>query len=423
MTRLPDPRPLAQGEHLYFLHIPKTAGTTLRTFLEDHFDADVVCPAWLTEELIDRPPSWFRRYQLLCGHYGWLALEMLDFRPRIATMLREPEDWARSAYKHVLGMKSHWLHEHCKDMSFEDFVFDEHGQVELVNLQTRFLALDDLQRDFFGHNEMAMKSPRALVDKYSQEELLAKAMARLRRIEFVGIVERFDDSLALLAHQMGWPRPRAFPKYNISPPSDRLDLGHRGRARLAALTALDRDLYVCAKELFESRFAAYDPAVADSAYAESMSGRPRIDRLDYRFDRAVHGHGWLPREKIADGVTCRWSGPTRDASMDLCLSTDRELEIRFRAGSYTRQQLQTMTLCVNGHPVPLSLRGCSNEKDMQGIFSGRLTRDVLNAGKGFARLEFAVDRAFRPCDLHPSNTDDRTIGAYFWWIEIYPSAT
>lgn len=421
MATLPDPRPLEAGEQLYFLHIPKTAGTTLRTYLEDHFDTAAVCPAWLTDELIDKPPSWFRPYQLLCGHYGWLALEMLDRRPRIATMLREPEDWARSAYKHVLTMKEHWLHPHCKDMSFEEFVLDGMGELELLNMQTRFLALDDLQRDFFGHNHMSHHAPRALRDKYFGEDLLQRSLARLDQADFVGIVERFDDSLALLAHQMGWPRPRAFPKYNISKPSDRLALGERGRARLAELTAHDRVLYTRARALFEERFAAYEPEAADAAYARSMARRPRLDRLEYRFEHAIHGHGWLPREKISDGFTCRWSGPTRDASMDLCLRTDRDLEIRFRAGSYTHEMLESMTLAVNGVGVPLSLRDCTHRTNTQGIFAGRVPREALAARPEFTHLEFAVEKSFRPCDFGGPPEDTRHIGAYFWWIDVFPA--
>lgn len=412
--------PLARDEKLYFLHIPKTAGTSLRTFLESQFHADEVCPHLTIPEILPHPLSALRRYRLFCGHHGMHLPRLIHDDPIIVTVLREPIHRCISHFRHLQAVKQDWLHEKVRGKTFEEFVMSEHGVVELLNFQTRFLVHDDLRRDYFGHSVLRLSDLGALEAKYADPARLDRARDLLDRAAFVGIQERFDDTLRLLAHTFGWTPVTTFPKYNAARVAfDPSSLTPAVLERLNELTRIDRAVYDHARRLFESRFSSLTPEAIENAYRQAMLARPRLDRVAYGFERPIFGDNWLNRQH-AEGQWRRWSGPGTVTTLDLPLATERPLLLRFLAGAQTLDVIESMRLFVNGveqqpewwpmHDPPRAQRTCELV----------LEPDILRLNPAYTRLTFEVNRVVVPAQEWPGREDTRSLALNFFWLEVCP---
>lgn len=404
---------------LYFLHIPKTAGTSYRTYLEDHFDADAICPHLVVEDLLPRPPSELERYRLISGHHGWFLPGLLRAEPMIVTVLRDPVARSLSHFYHQRNTKGDWLHEIVRDWTFEQYVTSPIGMSELANFQVRHLALDRLQEDYWDHSELRDRDHEALMVKYSDPRLLDRAMERTERFAVVGIQERFDETLRLTAHTLGWPPRSAPPRLNPRRTErDEGDLTDRALEQLHRITAMDRALYERAAAGFAARVAGLDEGAVERRYTGAAAALPRVSSVRYGFDRAIMGEGWHVRSSGAEGPVTRWTGPTAHATIDLPLARDRDLRIAFNAGVWVAELRPTLRLSVNGVVVPLSFSQLRYGDLGQGVFSGVIPRAVLARNEAFTRLRFEVARTVRPSDLEPKNPDRRPVGIHFRWLEI-----
>jgi O-antigen biosynthesis protein len=197
----PAPIPVVHGENaatprrFAILHIPKTAGTTLRTILSEAFPKDIFPSASeLAASGNDYLPFHALKDQLdlvaprrfVMGHYTLPQLLELFPDRTIITCLREP--FARTAS--VIG---HFGRVH--GISVQE-LFNNSGlvQSQIVNPQIRYLA------------------PRPLADWTieSSESLVDTALQNLERVKIVGIQERFPQFMASVAAELQLPSRISF---------------------------------------------------------------------------------------------------------------------------------------------------------------------------------------------------------------------
>ncbi len=72
---------LKNNDILYFLHIPKTAGTSLIAILESYFDLDSIYPEKLWQKLLKKIPRDFTKYKLVRGHFAHNIHQILHKKP------------------------------------------------------------------------------------------------------------------------------------------------------------------------------------------------------------------------------------------------------------------------------------------------------------------------------------------------------
>ncbi|HZW10219.1 MAG TPA: sulfotransferase family 2 domain-containing protein [Phycisphaerales bacterium] len=234
----------SQGGPLYFLHIPKTAGTSLAAWLESQFPADAVCPWRTLQQILAAPRDRLARYRLFAGHLGMYLPRLMSARVAIVTMLRDPLSRSVSHYRDIVARVLHPLHARVRAMSFEEFVHSTLGEAELLNLQCRYLALDDIEADYDAHHRSFASDPCALRAKYTDSALLSRAFANLKTFECVGVCERADEAAAAIARRFGWPAPGPLARLNgATSPFDARDLTPKAIQRVRDLTAMDRELY------------------------------------------------------------------------------------------------------------------------------------------------------------------------------------
>lgn len=249
-TRAPRSSPT-----VIFLHIGKTAGTTLRKILYRNFEKDEVVlvkngnesPARLRREetpaIFAAIPEMERaRAKLVLGHIIFGLHDLVPQPSTYITLVRRPTSLVVSQYHWVRRDPTHWLHARVveADMSLEEYV--EGGiSLESDNSQTRAIAGDTTTP--FGE---------------CTGELLDTAKRNVdRHFSVVGLTERFDESLLLLRHAFGWSKMHYAPA-KVAPRRDRPSVPRPVLDRIEALNWLDDELYEYAQHRMQQAIEA-DP--------------------------------------------------------------------------------------------------------------------------------------------------------------------
>jgi len=248
---------LREDDQVYFLHIPKTAGSSLVDLLHNYLP-DEERPHYLLRDLLN-PPAVLLKQRLIVGHTYYTLHHFLPRPPVCITMLREPVDQVVSHFRHIKRSPEHHLHDRFHDKTLLDFLHDPKMARIIRNYQTFNLAADtdpralarDLtpaQRERADINGLMMRA----CDHLGERELLDHVKARLHDFVFVGITERFDDSLELLTYTFRWPPFSRSVQLNRDP-NPFLEIPQDARDLIEENTQLDQQIYQFALNLLETR--------------------------------------------------------------------------------------------------------------------------------------------------------------------------
>ena len=285
---------------LAFLHIPRTAGFTLKQILEWHAGArGCLLDAHLYET--DEVRSRSAALTVIEGHAaaGWFARVIGDAWPACGvTILREPVARVVSQARHLRAGSSPfraapWMWEGLRErLDRPESLFE--NMPRLSNLQTKLLATRGL--------DSASMDSDALRDA---KDVLAEMC--------IGITENLVTSLAMIGerHRIDFPR---ISRTNASPPRGDDDL--RSAAFLEAAVAhnaVDLELYAYAVDLVHDRVAAHcsgllgldlDEVQLDGAVG--VFGRPLDAGLVAGEAPELQVRGWvLVGGEVADAVLIR----------------------------------------------------------------------------------------------------------------------
>ena len=260
-------RPAAmQREALIFLHIPKTAGTTLNRIIEWQYSPFAIFTMdpyriRATAERFKRlPEARRRRLQVVRGHLFYGIHEFLPQGATYITMLRDPVARVLSAYYFVLRRPLNPLHRKLKRerLGVEDCLrlFPDRQ-----NLQCRFIA---------GVEDAAISNER-LLDL--AKENLAKSFS------VVGICERFEESLILFSKTFGWEVP--FYK-NQKVAKSRPKVEPKLVDLIREHNRLDVELYEFGKKMFEQTLRKREDAVREGLTILRAIPRPGKLKRSYR---------------------------------------------------------------------------------------------------------------------------------------------
>ncbi len=265
---------------LVFLHVPKTAGTSFTAVLDARFREEEICPAYYWKELFAIPRERLQAYRLVRGHFEYAVTELLR-DVRIITMLRDPVARTVSHYRYMATLAHHPLREVFAGVPLPELLEDPEIGRQMVNPQVYYFGRD-LDLEVLRRN-LAPEGPEIYPwdNRPGQRELsLERARERLATAAFVGLQERFDDSLLLLAETFGWNPPAESTRLNVTPGRSKKD-GIPGEWLEAARARNDLDmaLYTFATELFEARYRAMvERAAGYHGCLPEEVGRPEIVR-------------------------------------------------------------------------------------------------------------------------------------------------
>ena len=236
--------------NLIFLHIPKAAGSTLHPVLERHTRKRSYRTITLPEQLEAfkcLPAHERHRIRLLKGHMPFGMHAFLKGGSRYITLLRHPAERVVSHYYYVKRQPGHYLHPHlARGMSLADFA-SAGLSGELDNGQVRLLS---------GHDQdipCGACTPDLLeIAKRHIEQHFAVA----------GLTEQFDESLVLMAIELGWNWTPYYLNRNVTkekPVAKQID--PVALKAIEQANPLDFELYDWASQRFQDQLARRQPEV------------------------------------------------------------------------------------------------------------------------------------------------------------------
>ncbi len=396
-------------ERLYFLHIHKTAGSTLARILESHFGQGQICPPQVWQQFLALPHAELAQYRLFRGHLLAFS-QWLPARPWIVTFLRDPVERTLSTYDYIRRNDRHRLHRAATTMDLETFLHDPETAGTVRDLQTRWIlanafpcdSLKDMERQLEELGLDPLETARHQLDSYA----------------FVGLVERFETSVQRLMDTLGWPlfdwmTEHAGDRVNVSEGRVRRDeLSPGVLDRVLELTVLDRALHEGALDRFDAA-----PPTASLVNRSPFSAEP-AESVDLDFSGPVPGFGWqMPESHPITGAGFRWIGPLPEASLFLPLRRDRDLDLRLTIQkAITPEVLAGLRLRVDGHDVDLRAEGTGDDEPPLTLVGRLSTSTEGTAG----RFRFSVESTTSPAALGRA-PDRRQLGVAFSRLELRPA--
>lgn len=184
---------------LIFLHIPKTAGSTLGYPMhrqyprESIFLIDGNYPEKSVQKFLSLPIEERNQYSCISGHIPFGLHQHISQDVHYVTILRDPVERLISLYHHILHEETHYLYQAVtsEQMTLLDFV-SSRLSTELCNDQTRRIS---------GLGEWNQKTDQTRVD----EHVFQKALENIETFfPVIGLTEMFDHSLLLMKDAFSW---------------------------------------------------------------------------------------------------------------------------------------------------------------------------------------------------------------------------
>ena len=230
-----------------FLHVPKTAGTSLTGMLAANFAAERVYRPKPHGELKGRAADELADFDFICGHFDWSELEAIPGPKRIVSLLREPVQRVLSlywywrahtwAYAEELGARGVKL---AKSLNLDDFFATAPPDVlgNFDNAVARQLAGSECWKPNRG---FTIPDP----------DVVHICRRHINQMSFCGVTEQFDATTAAILRNLELPATASFRENTLeqqmsipgfetvlpTPPSADL------LVRLRQLTAINSHLY------------------------------------------------------------------------------------------------------------------------------------------------------------------------------------
>src|SRR2546428_5817130 len=254
---------------LVFVHIPKTAGTTIGTLLRHHYGPrfrriNTSGAAHDSERLQERVAAALAEptVQAVQGHISFGLSEFFPADARYATLLRDPLERMLSEYHHLVTRTGTWRHDWLPAPSPELTLADCLGVRSYIpdNLQTRMLC--------------GLALP---IDPLSADALEQAKRNLHDRFRYVGTTERFDEFLALLNIELAWPTV-AYERVRVVPGRPGREALTPDALRLAEeATVLDRALHEYAGQLLSAALERAAPELQVELEVLQTALRTRAD--------------------------------------------------------------------------------------------------------------------------------------------------
>jgi hypothetical protein len=267
-------------KRFYFLHIPKTAGSSLGAALRSHYPPHEILNCTLNQ-LFQMPLSEVRKRRAYMEHWGTGLFSLLDQPISTLTVLRDPFERTvsgiRFARRQHLPSEQPEIRDVFAGGDWNEIVNHPVASRLIENTQCLHLGTQLDFRPFLASPpEGIARSPEAIpyleyhwfrqmqAGKIQMDQVLKAAKSRLDQMEMVGIFEQLEDTVQMACRFLGLRPPQSLPRERVSPEKDRdQHTKYRDSAgippeairRIDELTAFDRELYEYARSRFQRQLA------------------------------------------------------------------------------------------------------------------------------------------------------------------------
>ena len=223
-----------------FLHIQKTAGTTITEAVRRHYRRDFISHG----DHLERDAASLQKTRFISGHFGYEYCRQFMHGRYAFTFLRDPVERILSLYyfSRTRNPAEYPIYRAAHEMDLAEYLragLDrEDIKAYVWNQQAWQLAC--------GWNDPQQRQ----ITDFTSEQILERAKAHLMQFHYIGFAESFAaDSKAIVAN-LGVPARESLVPANVTPRRPHRNDLPAATIRLAEeLTALDAALYEHAKDL------------------------------------------------------------------------------------------------------------------------------------------------------------------------------
>ncbi len=237
-------------ERGFFIHVMKTAGTTVKVRTIDHnlatddiyphperdpLSYDLTeSPYWRVDRLRELDAERHRSIRCYTGHFPWVASTLVGGPVRTFTLLRDPVERVVSHLRHCKT-----YHPHHADLTAEEIYADDPWRERfMINFQTKIFAFTTEDEPSYCHDLLTIDADR-----------LAIAKDHLGATDLVGLQDDVPRFLEEVAETFDW-RVGAHGDRRVSEP---FPVGDALRAQIARDNAIDIEFFEFARELVARR--------------------------------------------------------------------------------------------------------------------------------------------------------------------------
>ena len=270
-------------EAVIFLHIPKTAGTTLNRIIEWQYNplSIFTVDPYRIRATIVRFKTFSeqrrRRFRVVRGHLRYGIHEFLPQGATYITLLREPAARLLSTYYFILRDHLHPLH--------RKFKRERLGVEELIQLTPH------------RQNQQCRMIAGIGAEEICDERTLDVAKENLTRsFQVVGLCERFEESLLLMMKSFGWQVP-FYENWKVA--KNRSAIEPRVVDMIREHNRFDLELYDFAKNLFEENLRKNADVISNGSVTLNSRREPGSFK---KFWHSTEGLGRFLLTKVASAL-------------------------------------------------------------------------------------------------------------------------
>ena len=384
---------------MFFMHIPKTGGMSMRSFLENQYRPEETCPALTWKDLLSDDIK-VDKFSLIAAHFSYNLAPLLKSDCRKLVLLRNPLERTLSSLRHARrDPRYHRDHSAIRHLTISELIRTPKIMEEERNVQAAYFCAS------VPVNEVLMYLRNRINNNKSAEAVdiedkpsLNLALARLRSFDFVGLTENLSGIIPSMSREMNYHPATVLPLLNDDPHlrTARDELSKEDIEIINQYNDIDIILYDLACRLCSGRVLEHD---IQRLVENGIYQIPQGD-FEIKIEDCFPGSGWY--EASGTGVSAhRWSGPKRYSTLELPLRLNRDYLFSMQLRHVREDDLAHFSMLFNDRPVEFSL-----EQDGKSwICRAKITSERISEGNGIGRFYFdsgsvhRVDGDLRPLGI------------------------
>jgi hypothetical protein len=234
---------MSRPERLFFMHIPKAAGTSLHAMLAELYRPEEICPERNFPAVL-LPQQEIDKYSFFSAHAPYDLIYRIPKPAKIVSIFRDPIERSISGY--------HFLRRFPENRP-EPMVAKALSLTEFMNWENRYFREQISNKHFSllcGHPHL---NPDG-VPWRGMSEKLDVGFKRIASMDCVGISEYMTASVAAIWRVLGLDPPPSIRELNTRPPPPDAERKEETspllRERLEEINQIDISLYAFAKDRF-----------------------------------------------------------------------------------------------------------------------------------------------------------------------------
>jgi hypothetical protein len=365
---------------LFFMHIPKTAGMSMRLYLSEQYRPDEICKAERWQDFLGHEQD-LRSFRLVRGHFRYNLRDLVAEDARMLVVMREPLRRTVSALRHLRRDPNfHQSYAMAKDLTLPDMIRHPEIMSYQRDVQARFLCASRPAAAVSAWlEEQQSRNRDADAGDPEKPPEFQLAADRLETIDFVGLTEDLGALLATMAEQMNYHPPLYFPFINENPARiDPLDgLAEEELQIVREHNKIDLQLYDFAKALIARR--SFERSMRHLVTCGVYQVPP--DSFEIDISGIMPGSGWYETERNED-LAWRWTGPGRHFTIEVPLRQDASYRFALRFNDVRPAGPEHFAVEINDLPLPFELWPEGRSFNCEMI----IPQPILAKSSGFCRI-------------------------------------